>query len=743
MVMQDAARKNRLGRIFRYAGMLVAAMLVLQGIFVLLVIAGAFGRLPDNLSLKQIQNPMATEVYTADGVLMGTYYFENRQFLEPSEIPESMVDALIATEDVRFYQHGGIDTRSLFRVFFKSLLLRNEGSGGGSTLTQQLAKNLYPRGDFGLLTMPVNKVREMVTAKRMEKVYTKDEILEMYLSTVSFGENTFGIKAASRRYFNKDPQDLQLVESAVLVGMLKATRNYNPVNFPEQTRDRRNVVLAQMARYGYLEASQADSLELLPMEVDYHPLPHNAGIAPYFREFIRPELDAWCQEHSRNEEEVYNLYTDGLKVYTTIDSRLQQYAEEAMQKHMKHLQAIFERQWKGEDLWEGLTETQLLINYDGEQRSGMASEPRRNMEVYTWEGKEVREYNTLDSLKHYLGLLQAGFLAMEAKTAEIKAWVGGINHEYFKYDHVLARRQAGSTFKPLVYLEALEQDISPCDYFANDSVVYEDYEDWTPRNADRSYGGYYSMKGALVHSVNTVSVELMMRVGIDSVLAMSRKAGITSPLPEVPSLALGTGEVSLLEMVGVYQAIANDGVAMKPVYLSRIENRNGKILDEWAPAEEGIPICSPERAELMTAMLREVVNEGTAAGLRESYGFTSDIAGKTGTTQNYTDGWFIGYTPGLVAGAWVGGDLQNVRFQTIQYGQGAYAAMPMWAGFMKSAFQDPSWNWLQDEVFDIGPDTRDQMLCEDFRDRKPFQFQPFRDLRERKPFRNLFRRRRK
>jgi penicillin-binding protein 1A len=742
MMMQEMARKKRLRKILGLLLVLLAAMVVLQGVFVLLVMAGAFGKLPDNQSLKQIQNPMATEVYTSDGVLMGTYYFENRQFLEPSEIPPHMVDALIATEDVRFYQHGGIDTRSLFRVFFKSLLLRNEGAGGGSTLTQQLAKNLYPRGDFGVLTMPVNKVREMVTAKRMEKVYTKDEILEMYLSTVSFGENTFGIKAASRRYFNKDPRDLQLVESAVLIGMLKATRNYNPVNFPEQARDRRNVVLAQMARYGYLEASQADSLELLPMEVDYHPLPHNAGIAPYFREFIRPELDAWCQEHFKEEEEVYNLYTDGLKVYTTIDSRLQQYAEEAMQQHMKHLQAIFDSQWKGEDLWEGLTEKQLMINYDGEQRSGMASEPRRSMEVFTWEGKQVREYNTLDSLKHYLGLLQAGFLAMDAKTAEIKAWVGGINHEYFKYDHVLARRQAGSTFKPLVYLEALEQDISPCDYFANDSLVYEDYEDWTPRNADRSYGGYYSMKGALVHSVNTVSVELIMRVGIDSVLALSRKAGITSPLPEVPSLALGTGEVSLLEMVRVYQAMANRGVAMKPVYLRRIENRNGKILDEWAPVEEGFPICSPEHAELMTAMLREVVNEGTAAGLRESYGFTSDIAGKTGTTQNYTDGWFIGYTPSLVAGAWVGGDLQNVRFQTIQYGQGAYAAMPMWAGFMKSAFQDPSWNWLQDEGFDIGPDTRDQMLCVDFRDRKPFQFQPFRDLRERKPFRNLFRRRR-
>ncbi len=719
---------------------IVAGLVLLQGVFILMVLAGAFGKLPDNQSLRQIQNPIATEVYTADGVLMGTYYIQNRQFLEPSAIPETIKDALIATEDVRFYSHNGIDYRSLFRVFFKTLLLRKEGSGGGSTLTQQLAKNLYLRGEFGALTMPVNKVKEMATALRMEKVYTKDEILEMYLSTVSFGENTFGIKAASRRYFNKDPQELRLEESAVLVGMLKATKIYNPVKNPERARDRRDVVLAQMAKYGFLDDSGADSLQALPLEADYHPLPHNAGIAPYFREFIRAELDAWCLEHFKTESEPYNLYTDGLKVYTTIDSRLQHYAEEAMRGHMTHLQRIFEKQWEGDDLWKGLTEKQLLINYDGEHRSGMAKESTREMEVFTWEGMQKREYNSLDSIKHFLGFLQAGFLAMDSKTAEIKAWVGGINHEYYKYDHVLARRQAGSTFKPLVYLEALEQEISPCDFFHNDSVVYHDYDDWTPRNTDRTYGGYYSMKGALVHSVNTVSVDLLMRVGIDSVLELSEMAGIESPLPAVPSLALGTGEVSLLEMVGVYQAIANYGIAKEPVYIQRIEDRNGKILDVMDPSAEGNAICTPENAELMIEMLKGVVNEGTANGLRTNYGITADIAGKTGTTQNYTDGWFIGFTPGLVAGAWVGGDLQNVRFQTIQYGQGAYSAMPMWSGFMRSVFRDDHWKMLQDEVFEISPDTQNQLLCDDFREKKPFQFKPFEALKEKGLFKNLFKR---
>lgn len=741
--MQNLPTNKKLKSILRILLYILAALLLFLGAFMLMVGAGGFGKLPDSQALMKIQNPIATEVFTSDGVLMGTYYIENRQFLEPSEISLDFKNALIATEDVRFYEHKGIDPRSLIRVLFKTLLLRREGSGGGSTLSQQLAKNLYPRGEFGILTVPVNKVKEMFTAVRMEKLYTKDEILEMYLSTVSFGENTFGIKAASRRYFNKDPRKLNLEEAAVLVGMLKATRTYNPVNQPERSLERRNVVLAQMTKYGFLEASRADSLKILPLLADYHPLPHNAGIAPYFREFLRAELDQWCLEHLNSEGESYNLYTDGLKIYTTIDSRLQAYANRAMRDHMGHLQELFEKQWKGDDLWKGLTEKQLLINFEGDQRRDMANEPKRTMEVFTWEGKQEKVFNTLDSLKHYLRLLQAGFLAMEVESAEIRAWVGGIDHEYFKYDHVLAKRQAGSTFKPLVYLEALEQEISPCDYFANDSVVYEDYENWTPRNADRNYGGYFSMKGALVHSVNTVSVDLLMRVSIDSVLELSEKAGIASPLPAVPSLALGTGELSLYEMLGVYQAIANRGVAKEPVYLQRIEDRNGKVLEQFNSTTDSTAISSPENAELLIEMLRGVVNDGTAAGLRTHFGITADVAGKTGTTQNYTDGWFIGFTPKLVAGAWVGGDLQNVRFQTIQYGQGAYSAMPIWAGFMKSTFRDKDWGSLQNDTFEISESTKNLLVCEDFREKKPFEFKPFKVFKEKKPFKNLFKRKKK
>lgn len=731
---------KKLGRYFFFA---LVLLLLLQGIFIVLVLSGKFGALPDEQSISEIQNPMASEVYSSDGVLMGTYAIQNRQYLEPSEIPESLRNALVATEDVRFYRHRGVDARSLLRVFIKSLMLRKEGAGGGSTITQQLAKNLYPRTDHGALTMPVNKIREMAIARRMEKVYSKDEILEMYLSTVPFGENTFGVKAASRRFFNKDPKQLLQEEACVLVGMLKGTNIYNPVRYPDRALQRRNIVLVQMAKYNYLDAWIADSLKETPLLVDYHPLPHNAGIAPYFREFLRGEMERWCEEYSNGQEEQINLYTDGLKIYTTIDSRLQSFAEDAMKMHMSRIQENFEKQWKEEDLWRGLKEEQLLINYDGAYRPGMASEEKRNMKLYTWKGPQEFTYNTLDSIKHYLKFMQTGFLAMDVKTAEVKAWVGGINHEFFKFDHVLAKRQPGSTFKPLVYLEALEQEITPCEYFANDSVVYEDFDNWTPRNADRTYGGYYSMKGALIHSVNTVSVELLMRVGIDSVIELAQKAGIDSPLPELPSLALGTGTVSLLEMMKVYQAIANMGTAREPLYISRIEDRFGNTLEERIREVEGRVICRPENAGLLIEMLRGVVNDGTAAGLRMKYRIFEDIAGKTGTTQDYTDGWFIGFTPTLLAGVWVGGDLQNIRFQNMAHGQGAATAMPIWAEFITRVYQDDHWKSLRRDTFQLAESLQEQMQCEDYLDKKPRQFRPFQRLKEKKIFRNLFRRKQK
>ena len=451
-------------RILKALVIFAGAIILLGAALVLLVRSGAFGALPGRQELQEIRNPVATEVYSADGALMGTWHIQNRQYLDPAAVPEVVREALVATEDVRFYEHRGIDYRSLGRVFFKSLLMGDRSSGGGSTLTQQLAKNLYPRGRFGPLSMPVNKIKEMMTARRIEELYTKEEILLLYLSTVPFGENTFGLRSASMRYFHKEPGMLNTVEAATLVGMLKATMTYHPVRHPEKATERRNVVLGQMARYGYLEQSAADSLRQLPLQIDYHPLPHDAGIAPYFREFLRQELEEWCREEEKQGRGSHNLYTDGLRVYTTIDSRLQAHAESAVRDRMSMLQELFDRHWKERDLWRDIPAEHLMINYDGALTEDMYGESPRPMEVFTWEGPEKKEFNTLDSIKHYLKFLQAGFLAMETGTARVRAWVGGIDHRHFKYDHVLARRQAGSTFKPLVYLEALRQGFSPCDF---------------------------------------------------------------------------------------------------------------------------------------------------------------------------------------------------------------------------------------------------------------------------------------
>ncbi len=408
---------------------LLAGFIVINGILILLVISGVFGKLPKAAELKRIQNPVATEIYTADSILMGKYYIQNRQYMAPGQIKGSLRNMLIATEDRRFYDHHGIDFRSLGRVVIKTILLGQGDAGGGSTITQQLAKNLYPRGDHGFISMPVNKLREMAIAVRIENVYTKEDILDLYLGTVPFSENTFGIRSASMRFFDKEPRALKVEETAVLIGMLKATGSYNPTRFPEKALRRRNVVMGQMARYKYIEQAYADSLRRLPIELDYRPLPHDAGIAPYFREFLRGELDQWCRTNLNSESENYDLYTDGLKVYTTIDSRLQQYAEEAMREHMASLQELFDKHWRNRDLWKGIPEEMQLINYDGKYSKEMAKEETRKMDVFTWEGLQEREYNTLDSIRHYLQFLQTGFMAMDVRSGEIKAWVGGINFE--------------------------------------------------------------------------------------------------------------------------------------------------------------------------------------------------------------------------------------------------------------------------------------------------------------------------
>ena len=685
----------------------------------LLVYFQALGPLPGYPELQAIQNHNASEVYSEDGALLGKYYVENRINADFDEISPNIINALIATEDARFFEHGGVDARAAARVLFKSVLLMDESSGGGSTLSQQLAKNLYPRREYWMLSMVVNKIREMLIARRLEKVYHKEELLRLYLNTVSFGENIFGIKVAAQRFFNKAPQELQVEEAAVLVGMLKATTYYSPVRHPDRARARRDVVLRQMERYGYLEPGLRDSLVALPLGVEYHKEGHNQGLATYFREHLRLELEEILEDYTKPDGAAYNLYTDGLKIYTSIDARLQSYAEEAVQEQMAKVQANFYKDWRKGTPWGSPRVLQRAVEkterYRWLQRQGKSEaeieaifdEPLK-MTVFSWDGgEEAREMSPLDSVKHYLTMLNAGFLAMDPSTGLVKAWVGGIDHKYFQYDHVLSRRQVGSTFKPIVYAAALQAGMLPCEYTPNQKVTYARYDNWAPGNADGEYGGVYSMEGALSNSVNTVTVELLMRTGLDTVRRLGQAMGINPYIPEAPSIALGTVEASLYDMLRVYGTFANRGRRPELHYLDRIETASGEVLVDFdRPNPRRFPkVLEQQKADMMVKMLESVVDSGTARRLRYNFGLYNDLAGKTGTTQNQSDGWFIGFNPKLVAGAWVGASLPQVHFRSLYRGQGSSTALPIYGAFMRKVYRDKQFKSIRYARFAELPDT--------------------------------------
>jgi penicillin-binding protein 1A len=721
----SALKKNR-RKIIRMSLKGIAGILFAIVLLFFMVYIGVFGHLDSVEELQNIQNHISSEIYSNEKVLLGKYYLQDRTNVQFNDLPQHLIDALIATEDLRFYEHHGIDKRSAFRVLFKSILLQNRSAGGGSTIQQQLAKNLFPRKRYSLLTMPVNKFREMITGVRLDKAYTKKEILELYLNTVSFGENTFGIETATHRFFNKMPGELKIEESALLVGMLKGTYIYNPRQNPENAKARRNLVISQMLKYNYLDRKTADSLYLLPLRLDYVRLSHNEGLAPYFREQLRMDLLEWLKNNPKKDGKLYNIYTDGLKIYTTINADLQSYAEEAMKTRMARLQEIFDRQWKnnapfGDHNSYIIKKLENTRGYKKLRKEGFPPDQildslkvRKKTEVFTWKGVKETEMSVYDSIVYYQKFLQTGIISMEAKTGYVRAWVGGINSEYFKYDHVTSKRQAGSTFKPIVYSAALKNGLDPCRYFANDSLSYEEYNNWTPKNSPGGYGGYYSMKGALTHSVNTISVKILEETGIEEVIRFSGELGISGELPQVLSLALGTGDVSLKEMVQAYSIFLNQGRTVEPIYLKRIEDKHGNILYEGNSVISD-PHLDPYDALLMTEMMKSVVDKGTASSLRTVYGFDNEIAGKTGTTQNNTDGWFIGFTPVLITGVWVGGDHPKVRFRYGGYGQGAAAALPIWALYMQKLYRNPLYKYSKSLTFEIPGDVKEKLDCEDYK----------------------------
>ena len=730
----------------------------------LLFIVGLFGDIPSVSELQELQTQTASEVYSADGALLGRLYSQNRTLIKFKDLPHNLVHALVATEDVRFFEHGGVDFRSYMRVLFKTVIGGDESSGGGSTLSQQIAKNLFPRKKYWIsfVSTPINKFREAIIAGRLERAYSKEDLLALYLNTVPFPNNAFGIDVAARRFFSTIPAKLTPEQSALLVGTLKATTAYNPRKNPERSIKRRNIVLDQMAQFPVrqpdglwlkLDKVLTDSLKKIPLALKYNIESTNEGIAPHYRDYLRLEvlpkiLDSLALKKSDGTP--YDMYKDGLKIYTTIDSTMQQYAEEATREHMSKLQQTFDNHWSGMLTYdtmvlEKLKETDLyskLKKQDkdiGEIISAFKRAKKHSMTVLTWGGEREQNMNEWDSVKHYVMLMNAGFMVMEPETGFVRAWVGGHNFKYSQYDHVRSKRQVGSIFKPIVYAAALNAGLRPCEYYSNQHTTYhlydtwevkdpkkkdltphinpdtrKDEDDWTPQNVDGRYGGYLSMKEALTNSVNAVSVSLIMQIGAKSVVKMAKDMGITNTIPEEPSIALGSADMSLYEMVNAFGAFGKRGIKSVPAHISRILNAKGEqIYSHEAPKPSFVPrILSEANADIMIKLMQAVVQSGTAGSLRYKYNLNGAVAGKTGTSQNHSDGWFVGLTPNLVGGAWVGCESPAVRFRDMNYGQGSYTALPIWGSFMRKLYDDPRFSALADTKFaEPSPDVLDSLDC--------------------------------
>jgi penicillin-binding protein 1A len=699
-----------------------SSILILYIFLVSINFQNMFGEMP---SLENLENPKseeASELYTEDNVLLGKYFRENRTAIEYEKISPNLVNALVATEDSRFEEHSGIDLRGLMRVFFKTFLAGQSTAGGGSTLSQQLAKNLFNthsakyQGSLsnipGLKTLIV-KTKEWITAIQLERSYTKKEILTMYLNTVDFGSNAFGVEVAARTFFDRSPDSLNVNEAAMLVGLLKAPTMFNPVENPDFAIGRRNTVLDQMEKYGYLTAEQFDSLKKIPIHLRYNVENHNQGLATYFRSLSTNFLIGWCKERG------LDLYSDGLRIYSTIDSRMQKYAEDAVAEHMKDLQKKFFQQWGKKNPWldekgkeipnfienaaKRTDRYRALKQIYGKDTLAIIKEMKKpvKMSIFTWNNPN-KEKDTImspyDSIKYYKHFLHTGFLAMDPRSGYIKAWVGGINHKHFKYDHVKqGKRQPGSTFKPIVYATALDLGYTPCYELPDLPVGFptgdKDNSVWTPQNSDGKFTGeMFTLRRAMANSINSITANLIRKVHPETVVEYAKRLGITSPLDAVPALCLGVCDVSLYEMVGAYGTFANEGVYTEPFFITRIEDKNGNVLQEFIP--KTAEAINEETAYMMLYMLRGATEEkgGTALGLNQ-YGLLwqgGEIGGKTGTTQNYSDGWFIGMVPKLVAGAWAGGDDRCIHFRSMDLGQGARMAMPIWGLFMQKVFKDKS-----------------------------------------------------
>ena len=696
---------------------------------------GLIGELPSKAAIKNISNPIASELYTSNEKLIGRYYIENRTFLKKEELNDLYKNALIATEDHRFYKHKGVDYKSLMRVLIKTILLQRDASGGGSTITQQLAKNLYPRKKYAVLSTVINKFREMHIAKRIEKVYSKEEILWMYSNTVSFGEQAFGLATASKRFFNKKPHDLLIEEAATLVGMLKATSYYSPRKHPDRAKSRRNVVLSQMAKYDFLNDNALTQLKKTPLKLDYQTESEVLGFAQYFQQYIKKEF-LKISEHLRKEDgSQYNIYNDGLKIYSSLDYDLQVSAQKIVQNHMRSLQKVFEDSWKGGRMYgrnNKIIDENILSHpvYQSYRQQGLSSKEaikkfnvEQEFNFWSWDKNTTKKSTRIDSIKHYLKLLHTGLLAANPQTGKIKVWIGGNDYKKFQYDNVTEGRQVGSLFKPIVYLTALEQKKEACDLYKNELRSYKDYDDWTPKNSSDEYGGYLSMNAALTHSVNTVSVQVLFDAGIDNVVETAEKLGIQSDdLVKVPSIVLGTSDVSLFDMVQAYSNITNNNQDIQLTGIDRIETLDGEIIYESikTPQLDAVKFDTSSISSLK-AMMTSVTREGTASRLYDKFDIPFPVFGKTGTTQKQSDGWFIGCTEDMVIGSWVGTKDRRMHFRNIGTGSGGRTALPMVGALFEYASQKGHINYTyrQSKTFNC-PDYLDDEQYAYYQENKDF-----------------------
>ncbi|MFN7326933.1 MAG: transglycosylase domain-containing protein [Chitinophagales bacterium] len=723
---------------------------------ILLVWMGIFGHMPNREELRNIETANSTEIYSADSVLIGKYYIENRTAINLSNISPYVVTALLATEDKRFFEHSGIDLTSWLRAV-KGIAMGNQETGGGSTLSQQLAKNLYPRRNYWIpgISMLINKIKENIISIKLEGIYNKEELLNLYLNTVPFGGDRYGINVAAKYFFNKKAKDLTAEQAATLIGMLKATTALDPLRNPQNSTKRRNLVLRRMLQNQQFEFESEEMKTVAEMihkgkinEQEYEVLikkplgtkktggdGNNEGTGTYFREYLRTTvMPAILKNISKEDGSPYNLYRDGLKIYTTVDAKMQQYAEEAVEKHMKTLQGQFDSHWKGvktekpwgDDKWID-EQVRRSDRWQQSKEAGMSDEEILasfeqpvKMTIFSWK-QPTAEVDTLlspiDSVRYYFCTLNCGFMAMEHATGKIKAWVGGTNFRYFKYDHIQSKRQVGSTFKPIVYAAALQDSVKPCSFLPNELVTLVD---WTPHNADEVYGGWYSVIGGLTQSVNVIAAQLIEKAGIQKTIDLAKGMGITSTLPREYGISLGAAEISLFEMVKAYGTIANGGLRPEPVTVLKVVNRNGEVIYDYQEELKSRPelgphvqALNPEQAEVMTKMMQNVIERGTGRRFR-SYVYAGEFAGKTGTTQNQSDGWFVNFNPTLVTGAWVGGPSRAVRFRSMSLGQGSAMALPIVGNFWNKVAGDRKYRSLLEQSFELSEATLSACSCPNF-----------------------------